>query len=70
VEFLLTSAKDFCSRACAQGENMNNRVSGILLHISSLPSQFGIGDLGPEAYRFADFLSKQNRAYGKYCPLT
>ena len=32
------------------------RSSGILLHITSLPSPGGIGDLGPEAYAFADFL--------------
>jgi len=34
------------------------RRSGILLHVTSLPSRFGIGDLGPEAYRFADFLHR------------
>ena len=39
------------------------RRSGILLHISSLPSAYGIGDLGPEACRFADFL----RAAGQTC---
>lgn len=32
------------------------RSSGVLLHISSLPSAGGIGSLGPEAYAFADFL--------------
>jgi 4-alpha-glucanotransferase len=32
------------------------RASGILLHPTSLPGRFGIGDLGVEAYRFADFL--------------
>src|SRR2546429_2311735 len=32
------------------------RASGILLHPTSLPGRFGIGDLGDEAYRFADFL--------------
>src|ERR1700687_1786369 len=31
------------------------RSSGILLHPTSLPGPFGIGDLGPEALRFADF---------------
>ncbi len=36
---------------------MNRRGSGLLLHITSLPSQFGIGDLGPWAYTFADFLA-------------
>src|ERR1700740_1279513 len=33
------------------------RASGILLHPTSLPSRGGIGDLGPSAYAFADFLS-------------
>jgi 4-alpha-glucanotransferase len=36
---------------------MNKRASGILLHVTSLPSSYGVGDLGPEAYRFADFLA-------------
>jgi len=33
------------------------RSSGLLLHVSSLPSPYGIGDLGPTAYRFADVLT-------------
>src|ERR1700728_1114076 len=39
------------------------RSSGLLLHISSLPSYGGIGDMGPAAYAFADFLcaAKQRR---------
>ena len=32
------------------------RSAGILLHISSLPNMFGIGDLGKAAYQFVDFL--------------
>ena len=32
------------------------RKSGILMHISSLPSEFGIGKLGDSAYMFANFL--------------
>ena len=32
------------------------KTSGLLLHITSLPSKYGIGDLGPGAYRFVDFL--------------
>ena len=34
---------------------LTQRASGVLLHITSLPSDFGIGDLGPWSYRFADF---------------
>jgi 4-alpha-glucanotransferase len=49
---------------------MNKRGSGILLHITSLPSPFGIGDLGPDAYRFVDFLSEASQSYWQILPLT
>ncbi|MEO7672590.1 MAG: 4-alpha-glucanotransferase [Pyrinomonadaceae bacterium] len=39
------------------------RASGILLHITSLPSPFGIGDLGPKAYEFIDFLVRAKQRY-------
>lgn len=45
------------------------RSSGILLHITSLPSRFGIGDLGPAAYRFADFLARSNQRLWQILPL-
>jgi len=48
---------------------MKKRASGILLHITSLPSKYGIGDLGPEAYKFADFLKKANQTYWQILPL-
>jgi 4-alpha-glucanotransferase len=48
---------------------MNKRGSGILLHITSLPSPFGIGDLGPWAYRFAHFLSQAKQSYWQILPL-
>ena len=35
----------------------NQRQSGILLHVTCLPSPFGIGDMGPGAYRFVEFLN-------------
>ncbi|HEY2989893.1 MAG TPA: 4-alpha-glucanotransferase [Candidatus Binatia bacterium] len=46
------------------------RRAGILLHITSLPSSFGIGDLGPAAYRFADFLAAARQTYWQILPLT
>lgn len=46
------------------------RSAGILLHISSLPSPFGIGDLGSEAYNFADFLNRAGQKYWQVLPLT
>ncbi|MFA4849061.1 MAG: 4-alpha-glucanotransferase [Methanoregula sp.] len=48
---------------------MKRRGSGILLHISSLYSPYGIGDLGPSAYRFVDFLSGAQQSYWQVLPL-
>lgn len=48
---------------------MKIRASGVLLHLVSLPSDFGIGDLGPWAYRFADFLAELKQAYWQILPL-
>ena len=45
------------------------RTSGILLHISSLPSDYGIGTFGREAYRFVDFLSKAGQTYWQILPI-
>ncbi|MCI0420210.1 MAG: 4-alpha-glucanotransferase [Acidobacteria bacterium] len=45
------------------------RSSGILLHPTSLPGRFGIGDLGPEAYRFADFLYAAKQQIWQVLPL-
>ena len=45
------------------------RASGILLHPTSLPGPFGIGDLGPAAYRFVDFLALTGQRYWQVLPL-
>ena len=45
------------------------RASGVLLPVASLPSGFGIGDLGPGAYRFADFLSASRQRFWQILPL-
>src|SRR5437762_9367248 len=45
------------------------RSSGILLHPTSLPAPFGIGDLGPEAYAFADFLEASGQSLWQVLPL-
>ena len=45
------------------------RCSGILLHATSLPSKFGIGDFGPEAYRFADQLAAAGQSLWQVLPL-
>ncbi len=47
-----------------------DRSSGLLLHITSLPSQGGIGDLGPAAYTFADFLAAGKQRMWQVLPLS
>ena len=48
---------------------INQRRSGVLLHITSLPSSYGIGNLGPAAYEFADFMKKSGLTYWQILPL-
>jgi 4-alpha-glucanotransferase len=46
-----------------------SRASGILLHPTSLPSQYGIGDFGPAAYHFIDWLSAAKQHLWQVLPL-
>ena len=46
-----------------------NRSSGILLHISSLPSDYGIGSLGANARRFVDFLARAGQRWWQILPI-
>jgi 4-alpha-glucanotransferase len=48
---------------------MHNRHSGILLHITSLPSKYGIGDMGPFAHAFVDFAASCRQKYWQILPL-
>lgn len=45
------------------------RGSGILMHISSLPSRYGIGTFGSEARKFVRFLNSANQKYWQLLPL-
>lgn len=45
------------------------RTSGILMPIFSLPSKYGIGTMGREAYRFVDFLEKAGQTYWQMLPI-
>ncbi|HEV8254796.1 MAG TPA: 4-alpha-glucanotransferase [Vicinamibacteria bacterium] len=47
----------------------SRRKSGILLHPTSLPGPFGIGDLGPEAHGFVDFLAAAGQRLWQVLPL-
>ena len=46
------------------------RGSGILMHITSLPSPYGVGTMGREAYAFIDFLEKAGQTHWQILPLT
>ncbi len=48
----------------------NVRLSGILAHPTSFPSPYGIGDLGPGAYDFIDFLASSGQHLWQVLPLT
>jgi len=45
------------------------RSSGVLLHPTSLPGPHGVGDFGPEAYRFVDFLHSSGQKLWQVLPL-
>ena len=45
------------------------RASGVLMHISSLPGDTGIGTLGREAYKFVDFLKASGQTFWQVLPL-
>jgi 4-alpha-glucanotransferase len=48
---------------------LNERTAGVLLHISSLPSNTGIGNLGAGAHRYIDFLNASGMSVWQICPL-
>ncbi len=50
-------------------QQQSKRNAGILMHITSLPSAFGIGDLGPEAKAFAKFLYQSKQQFWQLLPL-
>lgn len=47
---------------------LSNRASGILAHITSLPSPYGIGDIGYSAYSFLDFLQDGGQSVWQFLP--
>src|SRR5512137_1675227 len=46
-----------------------NRASGIILHPTSLPGSYGIGDLGPQAYHWLDWLADSGCMLWQVLPL-
>ncbi|CEL95313.1 unnamed protein product [Vitrella brassicaformis CCMP3155] len=45
------------------------RAAGVVLHPTALPSRYGVGDMGPPAYEFVDFLVKSGLKYWQVLPL-
>jgi len=48
----------------------SERVSGVVLHVTSLPSYGGVGDFGPAAHAFVDFLSAAKQGLWQVLPLS
>ena len=48
---------------------LTNRTAGVLAHVSSLPGDYGIGNLGPGARSFVDFLANSGVRYWQICPI-
>ncbi len=48
---------------------LNRRISGVLLHPTSLPGPHGIGELGPEALEFADWLAEAGQTVWQMLPV-
>ena len=61
---------EFRAKAVAHpGEHFENRTAGVLLHPTSLPGPYGIGTIGPEAFRFVDWLADTGFTWWQVLPL-
>jgi 4-alpha-glucanotransferase len=49
--------------------SLEDRTAGVLLHLTSLPGPFGIGDLGPAAYNFLDFMQRAGQRWWQMLPI-
>ncbi|MDH4051654.1 MAG: 4-alpha-glucanotransferase, partial [Rubrivivax sp.] len=50
--------------------DLNQRAAGVLLHVTSLPGPHGVGDFGPAAYRFVDWLQGAGQRLWQWLPTT
>ena len=48
---------------------MKEKSRGVRMHISSLPSEYGIGTMGVEARKFVDFLEAAGQSYWQMLPI-
>jgi len=69
-----TSMSDDTRAACVQTRfsapfPSGYRASGVLLHVTSLPSPYGVGDVGPAAYAWVDRLAAAGQSWWQVLPL-
>ena len=69
-----TSRSDDTRAACVQTRfsapfPSGYRASGVLLHVTSLPSPYGVGDVGPAAYAWVDRLAAAGQSWWQVLPL-
>lgn len=57
------------ARMKKNNKNILERAAGVLLHVTSLPGNHGVGDLGQAAYDFIDFLSSAGQRYWQVLPI-
>jgi 4-alpha-glucanotransferase len=50
-------------------EPLQRRAAGVLMHVSSLPGPYFLGDLGPAAHQFIDFLASAGQSYWQMLPV-
>ena len=50
--------------------DLKQRAAGVLLHVTSLPGPHGIGDFGPDAYRFVDWMQSAGQRIWQWLPTT
>ncbi len=50
--------------------DLNQRLAGVLLHITSLPGPHGMGDFGPDAFRYVDWLQSAGQGLWQWLPST
>jgi 4-alpha-glucanotransferase len=49
--------------------NLDQRAAGVLLHVTSLPGPHGIGDFGPDAFKFVDWLKEAGQTIWQWLPV-
>jgi 4-alpha-glucanotransferase len=60
---------DVLASPTSNGSNTAERASGVLLHLTSLPGRFGVGDLGPAANELVSLLASAGQRYWQALPL-